>query len=54
MNTDTGEIHWFSRNRKGKKYFLLRDDKGKTHFWLQRNLLELYKKNQKENPKRNG
>jgi Ni,Fe-hydrogenase maturation factor len=54
MNTDTGEIHWFSRNRKGKKYFLLRDDKGKTHFWLQRNLLELYKNNQKENPKRNG
>lgn len=48
MNVDNGEIHWCKRNKQGKKYFLLKDDTGKTHFWLQQNLLELYRKNIEE------
>ena len=50
MNIDTGEIHWFKRNKQGKKYFLLKDDSGKVHFWLQQNLLDLYREHRKENP----
>jgi hypothetical protein len=48
------EIHWFKRNKQGKKYFLLKDDSGKVHFWLQQNLLELYREHRKENPIHNG
>ena len=44
MNLNTGAIQWPSRNKRGQKYFIL-DGK----FYLQRNLLELYRKK-----KRNG
>ena len=54
MNIDTGEIHWFKRNKQGKKYFLLKDDSGKVHFWLQQNLLDLYREHRKENPTHNA
>ena len=38
MNVNTGAIQWPSRNKRGQKYFIL-DGK----FYLQRNLLELYR-----------
>jgi len=44
MHTETGAIQWPSRNRKGQKYFIL-DGK----FYLQRNLLDLYRKEKREN-----
>ena len=43
MHTETGAIQWPSRNKQGQKYFIL-DGK----FYLQRNLLELYRKKRKE------
>ena len=39
MNLDNGGILWASKNQKGQKHFKLIDDKGKTHFYLQRDLL---------------
>jgi hypothetical protein len=39
MNTDTGCILWASQNKSGQKYFKLVDDKGKVHFYLQRDLV---------------
>lgn len=44
-NISNGQIQYFKRNKQGKKYFLLKDNTGKTHFWLQQRLLELYRNN---------
>ena len=40
MNMDTGGIMWASKNSQGQKCFKLVDDKGKVHFYLQRDLLK--------------
>jgi len=40
MNMDTGRIFWPVKNYAGLKCFRLMDEKGKVHFWLQRNLLK--------------
>ena len=39
MNLDNGGILWASKDRSGRKCFKLLDDKGKTHFYLQQDLL---------------
>ena len=40
MNLDNGGIMWASKNSQGQKCFKLIDDKGKVHFYLQRDLLK--------------
>ena len=39
MNVDNGIILWATKDRSGRKHFKLLDSKGKTHFYLQRDLL---------------
>lgn len=39
MNLDNGCILWATKDRSGRKHFKLLDDKGKTHFYLQQDLL---------------
>lgn len=39
MNLDNGGILWASKDRSGRKCFKLLDDKGKTHFYLQQDLI---------------
>ena len=41
MNTDTGAILWASKDRNGRKCFKLVDDNGKVHFYLQADLLDM-------------
>lgn len=39
MNVDTGAILWSSKDKSGRQCFKLVDDKGKVHFYLQRDLI---------------
>jgi len=39
MNIDNGCILWATKDRSGRKCFKLLDDKGKTHFYLQQDLI---------------
>lgn len=40
MNLDNGAILWHTTDRSGRKCFKLLDDNGKTHFYLQKDLLK--------------
>ncbi len=40
MNIDNGAILWHTTDRSGRKCFKLLDDNGKTHFYLQKDLLK--------------
>ena len=40
MNIDNGCILWATKDRSGRKCFKLLDDKGKTHFYLQQDLIK--------------
>jgi hypothetical protein len=41
MNVDTGMILWSSKTFKGQPCFKLVDDKGKIHFFLKKDLMDM-------------
>tara|TARA_R110000822_G_scaffold210833_1_gene346496 strand:- start:386 stop:586 length:201 start_codon:yes stop_codon:yes gene_type:complete len=41
MNFETGAIYFVTKNRNGQKGLVLRDDAGKSHYFLERYLLQL-------------
>lgn len=43
MNVDTGMILWSSKDRNGRACFKLVDDKGKLHFFLKADLVDMVK-----------
>ena len=48
MNFETGAIHFTSRNRRGQKGMVLMDKEGKSHYFLERYLLQLKRDFDKE------
>jgi hypothetical protein len=41
MNFETGAIYFNTRNRSGQKGLVLKDDEGKSHYFLEHNLLKM-------------
>jgi len=50
MNFNNGEIIFSTRNSKGQKGLVLKDVEGKSHYFLERNLLRMKREFDKQYP----
>lgn len=48
MNYETGEIKFVTKNQTGQKGMVLTDSEGKSHYYLERYLINLKRKFDKE------
>lgn len=50
MNFETGEMFFTTRNMRGQKGLTLKDQEGKSHYFLERNLLKMKREFDKQYP----
>jgi hypothetical protein len=50
MNYNTGEMIFSTRNSRGQKGLILKDQGGKSHYFLERNLLKMKREFDKQYP----